>query len=768
MNRTQDPSPATGNSSEFPTRDNSIREIARFLCVVRARKEIVVMSFVVSCLLGGLYYVTAPRIFKSEASLLVMQPGGHTRTTEMSGERIARDLMPTYTSLLSSEAVLKDAVKGLAPEHRGDLADAPREQWPKVLGENLSTNARRGTNILDIRYLSRDPETAAAVVDAVLTSYVDFMNKLHQDASRDILDNLTREKKELEERIFAKQQQLLVVRRTVDELAITEGDTGVNVVQRRALTLNESLIEAHGQRIQAESNLRALEGAIVRGEDLQQYVLSMDPTVGHQVMLAQFGLGSTDAMTLSQINRQLIDDKAKLQSLLQTYGVQNQRVREVQNRIDVTGQFLQNRSQVESMQFRRMSSEQIKPALLQSAHQKLQMAAQLEESILASYEAEKSHALALDQSATELKMAGDDLERLQLSYDVILKRMTDIDSGQGSGGLRTSVTSEPKVSLNPVSPSLGKVVLLSCLLGALAGLAIVYLRDLLDDRFRSPEDLQEQTGVPVLAMIRKLEPLEEGAGAENIHVHVRQSGSDAESFRTLRTALAFAQGGVQRLVISSTEPGDGKTTVTVNLAAAIAQFGHKTLLIDADMRRPGTTPLLGLRGQAGLSTILRETAPVAESARANTQVSLIENLDVIPSGLRPVNPMELLASNRFADLLAWAEVEYEQIVVDSPPALAVSDSAIIGRLVDGVILIVRPEKNRRRMVVRAIESYPSLGVNVLGTVINHIDSEKNTDYYGYGYGYGYGYSYGHDESAEEPLVVDQPGLLPRRVDRDAA
>ena len=133
-----------------------------------------------------------------------------------------------------------------------------------------------------------------------------------------------------------------------------------------------------------------------------------------------------------------------------------------------------------------------------------------------------------------------------------------------------------------------------------------------------------------------------------------------------------------------------------------------------------------------------------------------------------MNPMALLASNRFADLMAWAEVDSEQIVVDSPPALAVSDSAIIGRLVDGVILIVRPEKNRRRMVVRAVESYPSLGVNVLGTVINHIDSEKSTDYYGYGYGYGYGYSYGHDEPAESPLVGEQPELLPRRVERDAA
>ena len=769
MSHTQDPSTATGDSLELPARDNSIREIVRFLYVVRARKEIVIMSLVVSCLLGGLYYITAPREYQSDASLLVMQPGGNTLTTEMSGERMARDLMPTYTDLLSSETVLKDAIGALAPEHRGDLADAPSAEWPDVLNQRLSTNARRGTNILEISYLSRDPETAAAVVDAVLTSYLDYMNKLYQDASRDKLDDLTEQMRELDERICEKQQLRSAVRRSANELAITEGgEGGVNVVMRRVIDANVSLIEAHHQRIEAESNLRALEAAIANGEDLQQYVLAMDESVGYEVILRQFGLSSTDSLTIAQISRQLIDNKAELESLLQIYGIRNQRVRQVQNRIQVTEDFLQNRSRVQSTQFRQMSADQIQPALLHAARQKLQMASQLEDRFLASYEAEKAHALTLEQSATELQTVEDDLKRLESSFDMVLARMTDLDSGQGRGGLRTDVTSWPEVPLKPVSPRLRKVALISFFLGALAGLAIVYLQDLLDDRFRSPEDLQEQTGVPVLAMIRKLEPLEEGVGIENIHIHARQSGSDAESFRTLRTALAFTQGGVQRAIISSTEPGDGKTTVTVNLAAAIAQFGRKTLLIDADMRRPGTTVLLGLRGQTGLSMILRDTAPVAESAMANIHPSIIENLDVIPSGLRPVNPMELLASNRFADLMAWAEVEYEQIIVDSPPALAVSDSAIIGRLVDGVILIVRPEKNRRRMVVRAIESYPSMGVKVLGTVINHVDAEKSGDYYGYGYGYGYGYSYAHDEPAEEPPAVEQPGLLPRRVNRDAA
>ncbi len=766
MNRAQDPLPHSSQSPELANRENSIREIARFLCVVRARKEIVLMALVVSGLLGALYYATAPRIFSSNASLLVIQPGGQTLTTEISGDRIARDLMPTYTELLSSEGVCKEALKSLAPEHRGDLAGVPRSEWPDLLGNKLSTRARRGTNILDLSYQSRDPETAAAVVDAVLTAYVDSLNGLHKDASREILNSLMQEKRVLEQKLDTKQQELLTVRRNVGELAITEGDEGVNVVMRRAIERNLSLIEANGKRIEAESGLRTLEDAIANGGDLQQYIFSMDENVGHEAMLRQFGWSSNDAQMLSHINNQLISDKAELNSLLRIYGRRNQKVLEAESRIDVAEQYLQNRQVLQSTQYRKITSEQLKPMLLKTARQKLEMASRYEEKVHASYEAEKHHALALDHSATVLKMTQGDWDRLRADYEMILKRITNIDSGQEIGALRTSVLTEPKVPLHPVSPRLRIVGLMSLLFGVMVGLGVVYLQDLLDDRFRSPEDLQEQTGVPILAMIRKLEPLEEGIGVDNIHVHVRQTGSDAESFRTLRTALAFANGGVQRLIISSTEPGDGKTTVTVNLAAAVAQSGHKTLLIDADMRRPGTTPLLDLRGQSGLSMILRDTAPVAESAQANIHASMIENLDVIPSGLRPVNPMELLGSNRFADLLAWAEVEYEQIIIDSPPALAVSDAAIIGRLVDGVILIVRPEKNRRRMVVRAVESFPSLGVNVLGTVINQVDSEKSSDYYGYGYGYSY--SYGHDDAGEAPSNDEQPGLLPQRVERTAA
>ena len=174
-----------------------------------------------------------------------------------------------------------------------------------------------------------------------------------------------------------------------------------------------------------------------------------------------------------------------------------------------------------------------------------------------------------------------------------------------------------------------------------------YVLDVLYDRFRSPEDLREQLVAPVLAIVRRL-PASTGEGIASLQVQHAPDAVESEAFRTLRTALAISLGAPTRIAITSSEPGDGKTTVASNLAAACAQAGRRTLLIDADLRRPGLTKLLALRGEAGLSEALRSSEPVAAAAIGLIRASGIANLDVLPCGGRPHDPAELLAGARFA------------------------------------------------------------------------------------------------------------------------
>jgi polysaccharide biosynthesis transport protein len=749
---------------EATSLSHPIQTVARFLRIVLFRREILIVTVIAAALLGGLYYATATRIYEANASLLLLQMGDHDTAASVAGERVAKDLMPTYTSIATSEAVLIEALKILAPEHRNDFSGVSRSSWPKVLRDNLSLSAMRGTNILSITYRSKDPQAAAAVVDAVLSAYLAYMNELYASTAGEVADLLGRELKELDEDYIKKSQEKHRIRSEAQELALKDGEKGVNVVVARAIELNNAWMEAQQQRVKAQSQLTALQYAVQRGEDLQQYAIAMLESVGNEYVKSALGISTQDAYMTSQSMQQLLKEKAALNSMRQVYGPNHRSVREKEERIRVTEQYLNNRSDIQIATAERASNERLAPMLFRIAQQELEQAAILEQNLRASYDAERMRALELDESASALQTVEDDLAHLLFLKQALVEQLAESDLSQGNEMLKTRIINKPEVPKAPANPRLAKTFAIALFLGVAVGLGVIYILDLLDDRFRSPEEMQMQLGVPILAMVRKLEPLDQ-VGPGGIHVNVEPTGVEAESFRTLRTALAFAAGGANRLVVTSTEPGDGKTTISVNLGTTIAQSGKRTLLIDADMRRPGLTPLVNLRGQRGLSTILRDSAPIIDSIGQNLVKGFLQNLDVIPSGPRPVNPMELLASDRFSDLLAWAETVYDQIVVDSPPVLAVSDSAIIGRLVDGVVLTVRPEKNRRRLVVRAVESFPPLGVNILGLVINNVDADKNQD--GYGYGYGYAYDYGHD-GGSEPTGEEHERQRPRRVTNEAA
>jgi succinoglycan biosynthesis transport protein ExoP len=360
----------------------------------------------------------------------------------------------------------------------------------------------------------------------------------------------------------------------------------------------------------------------------------------------------------------------------------------------------------------------------------------------------------------------DDLERevdrLTDLQDILANRMAAVDLSQEGPSIRAQLVDNPVRAMKPASPNARRVALLALIAGLGIGLAAVYVLDTLDDRFRSVEEMQAHLGVPVMTIVRQLSPID-ATGCDAIQIHVHSDSPESEAFRTLRTTLSLTERESREIVVSSTEPGDGKTTVLANLAVAYAQSGKKTLLIDADLRRPGLTAMLGLRGTDGLSSVIRGSDDTSQLAAAMVRPLGIDGLDVLSSGPRPTNPAELLASTRFSELLGWAEGVYDQILIDSPPALATSDTALIGRLVDGVLLVVQPAKNRRRLVIRAAESFTQLKIPLFGIAVNRIGSDGNNGYYEYGADYDGDYE--DENQYAEDRDPDDFGDLPeiRRV-----
>jgi capsular exopolysaccharide synthesis family protein len=737
-----------------------VHALLQFAMAVRYRKNVMFASLLVGVLLGGLYYVTATRFYSAKAALVVIDTGTDQSSIGMTGEG-ARQLntMPTYTSLITYPKVIEGAIQYLRPEDRVDLAEAPKDKWAGILRANLSARTVRGTNIIEISYLSKDRRAAVGVVNAVVASYRDFLSRTHRGAAGEIHRMLTKKMVELEERIARTQQEVLDARTRVGDIRIRDDGRVVHPLVQRVTAFNDELIASQKDRMQLEASMEAIQKAIRNREDLQQHVMSVANVVGKEMLLRSLGFSPMAAATQAAYERDLLEDRASYRTMQEHLGPAHPLVAEKLDKIRMTEDYLRDYQRRMNEQLSQLQNTQLGPILVQMVRQKLSQAAELEQAIQKKFSQAYAEAGRLSTQLTELENKERDLKRLRGWNEQLVNKITEINLKQDGQGVRTEVVQDPKVPPGPIAPNKRRVGMLALLAGLGVGFLLVNVLDTLDDRFRSVEEMETQLGAPVLAMVRQLQT-SDATGVEVLQMCIAPDAAESEAFRTLRTALALADKEASRIVISSAEPGDGKTTVLANLAVSSAQAGKKTLLIDADLRRPGLTALMGMRGVSGLSGVIRaegdaaQTAAqtVAQAAAANIRHSGVERLDVLPSGPRPGNPAELLAGARFSELLAWAETVYDQVLIDSPPALATSDAAVIGRLVDGVVLVVQPDKNCRRQVIRATENFATLRIPLLGVVVNRLSTDSGHGYYGYGGGYGYHYDYGEEDTREEEFL----------------
>lgn len=734
---------------EAETSSQIVQSLWRFALTVRYRKKILLGAIFAAVLLGGFYYATATRYYGAKAALVVIETGSDQALIGMTGEGSRQlNAMPTYKSLITCPKVLQGALDYLGPEDCVDMGKLPRDKWAAVIQANLSARVVRGTNIINISYLSKGPEAAVRIVEAVVKSYRDYLNRTHRGAAGEICRTLTKKMVEIEAEIAHKEEEALAARTRVGDIRIHDNGRIVHPLVQRAASFNEELIRIQKERIQLETSLGAIEKAVNNGEDLQQHVMSVANVVGKEILLRSLGFNPRDAATQATLERDLLDERAELKTMHKYLAAAHPEVLAKIDKIRMKEEYLYNYPQRINEWLARMQNTQLRPKLVRMVRQKLEETCSLEATVQKRYERARSEANQLNVELAALENNQRDLKRLRSWNEELLKKITDINLKQEGQEVRTEIVQDPVAAAGAKLPNKRRVAIFALMAGLALGLAGVHVVDSLDDRFRGVEEIEAQLKVSVLAMVRQLKP-SSAAGIDAIAMHDATDVAGCEAFRTLRTALALADRDARRIVISSAEPGDGKTTVLLNLAVAHAQSEKKTLLIDADLRRPGLTAMLEMRGLEGLSSVLRGRENVAQMATRHTRCSGIEQLDILPCGPRPGNPAELLAGVRFSELLAWAETVYDQILIDSPPALAASDTAVIGRLIDGVVLVVQPEKNCRRQVIRAVESFAMLKIPLLGIVLNRLASEDGRGYYGYGYGYTYDYRCETEDAVEE-------------------
>ena len=290
-------------------------------------------------------------------------------------------------------------------------------------------------------------------------------------------------------------------------------------------------------------------------------------------------------------------------------------------------------------------------------------------------------------------------------------------------------------SSRPVSPNLILNVLLSIFVGLGSGVGLAYFIEYLDTSIKTADDVERWIELPVLGLIpQKVRPLiEEGPDSEH-----------AEGYRVLRTNMAFTDSGPGRgaFAVLSGGAGEGKSTTAFNLAYVCAQQGEKVLLVDADLRRPVQHTILGVSNRFGLTNVLLRDVPVEETIKTTS----VPNLHFLPSGRLPRTSLGVLDPKRISELVHSLKTKYDLIIFDTPPLVGISDSSVIAKEMDGVLLVVQYRKYPRDMIIRAKQMLDTLGVPQVGVVLNNINVMRD-DYYYYYHSYYSNYYYYRSQEA---------------------
>ncbi len=591
------------------------------------------------------------------------------------------------------------------------LEDAEKEQKKRLEGciglleTGLTVEPVKETRALRISFTHTDPEIAASVTNAVANTFLDrnFENKTEKfRGAAKWLDESTRKLK-------AK------VEEADQALKDYERDHGIFATDKDGTLTTAKLSSLHTQLLRSQTD-RMLKQSLY--DEVKEGRVEKLPEAYADMLFKT-------APKVADLQKQLSELQTQMAELRVKFGPDNPAVAQTQEKISsIKGQIAESGKSLE---------EKVKNEYDRAVRDENMLTAALTQA--------KGEAIRQNQDAIQYNLLKGDVDTNKALYQDFLNKSNQAQAQVVEQQNNLRVIEPAQVPALPVGPRRMFTILVGLLLSTGAGLGLAFLLDYLDNTIKTVEDVGRYAQLPALSVV----PAVVGASRRGLAAKSRRAlgngssrqaqseaayqlatldsqSSAAEAYRVLRTSVLLSAAGrpPKTILITSGQPGEGKTTTVVNTAISLAQMGASVLIIDCDLRRPTTHKVLGADHTQGLSTYLSRAVPLEELI----QKLPIANLSLLPCGPVPPNPAELIISEKMKDMLRELAERFDHILIDSPPLINVTDPVILSTMVDGVILVVHGGKSTRDIVRRARQELSTVGAKIFGVVLNNVDLKR--------------------------------------------
>ena len=701
-----------------------------YVAVVRQRLPVAAGVFLLVVAATVLYAWTRTPRYTATSRLLIENKGVNLTSMQDAFDpgRSAltqRDLIQTQVQLIKStpvmEAVLQQGFLAQSKDFR-ESKDPVRQ-----LAELIQVTPARSGFVLDVSVERESPTEAARIVNAVVSSYLAENRRRRMGVSDEGIAELKKKAEELRVRLNESTTALHAFMATNRMVSFEDAQ---NIVVDRLKGLNQNLMKAEPLRMQAEAHYRTAEAAMKAGQ--------------------------TESIPGVQASTLINSLKTDLARLEQQYSEMRARLGDMHPQLQSTI------AQMDAIRTKlAMESTYVVDALRGRYEQALNEEKMLREELRKQEEA----VLQFNELAAKYNLFRQSRDSIQEAYSTIIRRIDELNVSQLSGqGDSVFVVSRAEVPQEKSWPSRSRMLLMGIFFGGLLAIGVCFFLDYMDTTIKGESDVRTLLNSSVIGGVPSAEAEAGDAAFDDLFAVNKPRSHFAEAFRSARTALAFSMVDkpLRSVVVTSAMPAEGKTLTAVNLAVAHAQAGKRTLLIDADLRKPRVHAVFNGRSDVGLSNLLASGKLESETAIVQAGIA---NLFYMSSGPVPPNPVELLDSGRFGRRLEEWLKKYEMIVFDAPPMLNLADALVIGKHMDGAVLVVRTFVTNKYAAQQVARQMAVSKIKLLGVLLNNVDMPSGAAYSSYYYSRYGGYYGDRPETAKKGWREKIGALAGRRSGR---